>query len=97
MDTTALTLEKWPHPLLSPQAVAPALVQSDYLLGMDTSSCRLEDFSLPLNAETIETVLYFYLSIIYYSVRVGHFLMATIGPPSLTDNEMDFIGQWVRS
>lgn len=48
---------------------------------MDTSSCRLEDFSLPLNAETVKMVLYFNLSFtILCAGGVGHFLRTTIGP-----------------
>lgn len=54
---------------------------------MDTSFCRLEDFSLPPNAETLKrsyTLIY-----LYYPVAggVGHFLRTTTGPPSLTDND----------
>lgn len=53
---------------------------------MDTSSCRLEDFSLLLNAETCKTVLYFYLSFtILCAGGEGHFLRIIIGPPNLTD------------
>lgn len=61
---------------------------------MDTSSCRLEDFSRPLNAETFKMVIYFNLSFtILCAGGVGHFLRTTIGPAGLTDSEKDLIGQ----
>lgn len=60
---------------------------------MDTSSCHLEDFSLPLNAETFKMVQYFYLSFtILGAGGVGHFLGTAIGPSRLTDSEEDFFG-----
>lgn len=69
------------------QAVVLVLVRSDYLLGMGTNSCRLEDFFLLLSAETSRSVC---------GEKVGQFLRAAIDQPSFTDSENNYWFAGVR-